>query len=573
MALLMGALFAAPASAITESEVEAQAAASGKEAVVGNVLIWFLCAVGFLKVSQKIDSFMQGIGLNVGHTGGSLLAEALIATRGIKMVTGGGGHTSGGNHSGAAGGNGIGSYFKGGLVGMASRRAANNAVKTATSNTTVNSPAFSSSSTSAHSSHKASNTAKSTQNTAQSVRHDGQGPIAAQSSSLGEMPRLSDQTGQAPVFAADSADVTATPATVDLTVPHEPAPINAPSREPAQTDILRTDTERTDFEPRDASPMDAAASTAATTIAAKTATASETEAEPPIILYDAPQVGMAQNTAAAEVTAGVAAVESAEQASVPPDSTPIAPTASDVTLSEGGDSIAVNSSEQMNGYSTERETLQGGNGTVIQTGPVVKTQTNEQSSAKSYSRASTQSSTVNNGSHTTHSAGRLIPSVHNSFKSYGIGGAMFMKSLSQGGGFANEVISRVARGDIQSTGTITGEMASHALNSYMGITAMGKDESSPALYNVEIGGGRISGVEVPAGTHQDVQFCMYDAAKYNAPEGEHTKVVTADGATWYKQYEQDAVDRKPYHAPDGTIAYNETIVKRMPHPPQRKDRM
>ena len=51
LTLLFGALFAAPAFAITESEVEAQAAASGKEAVVGNVLIWFLCAVGFLKVA------------------------------------------------------------------------------------------------------------------------------------------------------------------------------------------------------------------------------------------------------------------------------------------------------------------------------------------------------------------------------------------------------------------------------------------------------------------------------------------------------------------------------------------
>ena len=66
---------------------------------------------------------------------------------------------------------------------------------------------------------------------------------------------------------------------------------------------------------------------------------------------------------------------------------------------------------------------------------------------------------------------------------------------------------------------------------------------------------------------------MYDASQYVAPQGEHIKVVTADGATWYKQYAQDAVDRKPYNAPDGTVAYNETIVKRMPRPPQRKNRM
>ena len=48
-----------PAHAITEDEVLAQVDAAGKEAVAGNVLVWFLCAVAFLKVSQKIDSFMQ----------------------------------------------------------------------------------------------------------------------------------------------------------------------------------------------------------------------------------------------------------------------------------------------------------------------------------------------------------------------------------------------------------------------------------------------------------------------------------------------------------------------------------
>ena len=134
LALLLGAFFAAPAFAVTESEVEAQVAASSKEAVTGNVLIWFLCAVGFLKVSQKIDSFMQSIGLNVGHTGGSLIAEALIATRGVKTLTGFGSHASGSTGprtAGSSGTSGIGDYFKGGLIGMASRRAANNAVKTA----------------------------------------------------------------------------------------------------------------------------------------------------------------------------------------------------------------------------------------------------------------------------------------------------------------------------------------------------------------------------------------------------------------------------------------------------------
>ena len=83
--------------------------AVGKEAVSGNVLIWFMCAIGFLKVSQKVDSFMASLGVNVGHTGGSMLAEAMIAARGF---------------SGAG-------FASGGLAGVIKRNVTNNAVKTA----------------------------------------------------------------------------------------------------------------------------------------------------------------------------------------------------------------------------------------------------------------------------------------------------------------------------------------------------------------------------------------------------------------------------------------------------------
>lgn len=66
-----------PAFALTESEVQDQVNAVGKESVTGNLFVWFLCAIAFLKVSQKIDSFMSSLGINVGHTGGSMCnAEA-----------------------------------------------------------------------------------------------------------------------------------------------------------------------------------------------------------------------------------------------------------------------------------------------------------------------------------------------------------------------------------------------------------------------------------------------------------------------------------------------------------------
>ena len=77
-----------PAFALTESDVQSQVSASGKEGVAGNLFVWFLCAVAFLKISQKIDSFMQGLGINVGHTGGSIWHEIHNAYRTRRMLSG-----------------------------------------------------------------------------------------------------------------------------------------------------------------------------------------------------------------------------------------------------------------------------------------------------------------------------------------------------------------------------------------------------------------------------------------------------------------------------------------------------
>ena len=114
-----------PASALTESDVQSQVSASGKEGVAGNLFVWFLCAVAFLKISQKIDSFMQGLGINVGHTGGSMLAEAMLAARSIAAARGVAGRGRGGNagRAGSTGGNGGDSntFLQGGLAGVVNR--------------------------------------------------------------------------------------------------------------------------------------------------------------------------------------------------------------------------------------------------------------------------------------------------------------------------------------------------------------------------------------------------------------------------------------------------------------------
>lgn len=294
LALVFTSLFAVPAFAVTEDEVQQQVNAIGREGVTGNIFIWFLCAIGFLKVSQKIDSFMSSLGINVGHTGGSMLAEAMIAARGIASVKSFGGHGGGGSRSGASsGGSSGGGFASGGLAGVVSRSFQNSAVKNATGS-----------------------------------------------------------------------------------------------------------------------------------------------------------------------------------------------------------------------------------------------------------------------------------------KEGGLGGKAFASSLEKGGGFANRVIGTVATGNISTTGSMTGEKASAALSSYLGYTALGEDaEDVPNFSNVEIGGGRIMATETSSEHPEGIAIGMYHADQYMAPSGEYSTVTAADGTIWYKQYAADTVERKPYKAPDGNIAYNESIVKKLPDPPKRKDRI
>lgn len=290
--LVMVCMFSVPAFAMTESEVQAQVDAHGKEAVTGNVFIWFLCAIAFLKVSQKIDSFMSSLGINVGHTGGSMLGEAMIAARGIasaRNFAGGGGH--GGNGGGSSRGGTA--FTSGGLAGVVSRSFTNSAVKKATG-------------------------------------------------------------------------------------------------------------------------------------------------------------------------------------------------------SSGG----------------------------------------------------------------------------------GLGGKMYDASVSKGGGFANSVIGKVATGNISSTGSMTGKGAEDALMSYMGYTALEKGAADiPSYSNVEIGGGRIMATETSAEHPEGIAIGMYHTDQYMAPSGDYSTVTAVDGTTWYKQYAADTVQRTPYKAPDNTIAYKESIVKKLPDPPRRKDRV
>ena len=139
--LMLSLICCTQAFAIEESDVESAIAASSNEAVAGNIFIWFLCAVAFLKISQKIDSFIAGLGINVGRTGGSMLGELLIAGRALGTVAEGLGgavgnifnrnHATGNTPTNQA----AGQAFTGGgnsLIGVAKRAAGNAAASSAT---------------------------------------------------------------------------------------------------------------------------------------------------------------------------------------------------------------------------------------------------------------------------------------------------------------------------------------------------------------------------------------------------------------------------------------------------------
>lgn len=429
LALVLAAVLCTPALALTEAEVEAEVAASSKAAVTGNVLIWFLCAVAFLKVSQKIDSFMATMGVNVGRTGGSLMAEAMIAARGVSMLVKAGGGAIGGIGKavgGAAGGaspgtsGSAGGFFKGGLIGMAGRHITNSAVKTATTQT--------------------------------AAVHTAQKQSATAATHTGSTIHSSGNTNSA-THTASSMDMGGAGAKI----------------------------------------------------------------------HSAEHTGSEVQTDSATFAATMAQQEGVI-----------------ITGHETQAAVHTDSSTQGNSPGEHVHTQGSGTGTIP------------------------------NHGNTPQSSHSSTHSVHQT----SIGGAVFARSLASGGKFANDVIGTVARGDIRSTGSITGDLAAQSLSSYMGHTALGAGAQNISRYsNVEIGGGRITGTETPAGSKEGLAFGMYHAGQYAVPEGPHEKVHSADGALWYKQYAQDAVERKPYKAPDGTVAYEERIVKKLPTPPRRKDRI
>lgn len=122
-AVSLALLYCPAAFALTEDEAAAAVDAQGKDAVSGNLFLWLLCAIAFMKVSTKLDGILHSLGIGVSHSPGSMLSEALLAFRGFeigKAFMGLGAAKAAASTATAKAT--PGNTFAGGLSGMVSRR-------------------------------------------------------------------------------------------------------------------------------------------------------------------------------------------------------------------------------------------------------------------------------------------------------------------------------------------------------------------------------------------------------------------------------------------------------------------
>ena len=540
--LVLVAVMSTSAFAISESDVESAVSASGKESVSGNVLVWFLCAIAFLKVSQKIDSFLSSLGLNVGHTGGSMLSEAMIAMRAINTTTSAVGSALGsrGRHGSvpASGKSGAGSaaaagFFSGGLVGMASRKIASDAVRTATTEKNIVQPQQAEATVSrTHASsdtHSGSQSASEQQRQNTSQLDQNQQTVSSRAVNS-EQREKSQQALHESQHSMDASQLHQDTQSVQEQQFHA-----ALHTEDQQASHLSFQSENSEF-------------------AGSVVQSDEFEASSEEARMEQSQV---MQSALQQEQIGVTQREQAQH------------TQQDTQTVTFGQ---VESQSRQHTAQSDKQFFSVRNGLSKTTIAERTAQAQERPGRFLHSRTPSAAPASAPANEAPAARSAPIPSAPTQFHSFG--GTLFAKSLYQGGAFANDVIGTVAKGDYRTTGSITGETATRSLLSYMGLTALGEHATNiPHYQDVEIGGGRITGREFTPEHPGGIDFCMYHADQYSKPKGDYSKVYSADDAAWYKQYAADTVERKPYQAEDGKIAYHEKIVQKLPNPPQRKDRM
>ena len=540
--LVLVAVMSTSAFAISESDVESAVSASGKEAVSGNVLVWFLCAIAFLKVSQKIDSFLSSLGLNVGHTGGSMLSEAMIAMRAINTATSAVGSALGSRSrhgsvpaSGKPGGGSpaAAGFFSGGLAGMASCKIASDAVRTATTEKNIVQPQQAEATVSR--THASSDTHSGSQSASEQQRQNTSQLDQNQQTVSSRAVNSEQQERSQQALHESQHSVDASQLHQDTQTAQEQQFHAALHTEDQQASHLSFQSESSEFVGSvvQSDEFDASSEEARTEQSQVMQSALQQE-----------QIGVTQREQAQHIQQDTQAATFGQ----------------------------VESQSRQHTAQSNKQFFSVRNGLSKTTIAERTVQAQERPGRFLHSRTPSAAPASAPANEAPAARPAPIPSAPTQFRSFG--GTLFAKSLYQGGAFANDVIGTVAKGDYRTTGSITGETATRSLMSYMGFTVLGEHAPNiPRYQDVEIGGGRITGREFTPEHPGGIDFCMYHADQYAKPKGDYSKVYSADDAAWYKQYAADTVERKPYQTEDGKIAYHEKIVQKLPNPPQRKDRM
>ena len=368
--LLLLFIFSVHCYAITDAEVQAAVDSSSKESVTGNIFIWFLCAIAFMKVSQKIDSFMSSLGVSVGRTGGSMMAEAMIVARGMGTAFKTGGKFAGFGKEGVRNTAGTAPAGKGGFFGGIGRKMSEGATDMATG------------------------------------KKNASGIMA----SIGKK-AYEGSVGKGGSFA----------------------------------------------------------------------------------------------------TSVISSVARGE-------------------ISRMGTISGANGKSAMESYFGYNANVSKNSG---QTADINK------KSKMSLSHGGATSMSMNSKTDVSGNVG-----------------------VNTGGGHSGD-----------SGGNGAGSPSNFGGSVDMNPALSGSAEAVPVFSDIEMGGGRITGIETTSDFPDGRQFAMYDAEKYAKPEGKFETVTAVDNSKWYKQYAAPQVEKTPYIGPKGKVKYHEKIVERIPKAPARKDKI
>jgi len=611
--IILMTLFSISAFALTEAELKAQAEAMGKTTVSGNVFIWFLCAIAFLKISQKIDSFMSSLGINVGQTGGSMLGEVIIATRGLQMIknlTGRGGGAS--SSSGGSTGSGAASmgFGAGTFNNMVKTPPANNtnvsnsnaAINQNSGNAALSSSPSQNNNITAGGNNQGNLPAPAAGNPANQLT-GGNNPAPAGMLPAGQN-NPSPQTNNMPAndndgFLPESSMPQITSDNSSVMIPLENAENsgNMINSSPLDTNDILTGENNTGAVP-----------------------VSSFEASAPQILNGEPVNSIPAEQPGDNLDAGH-------------DSSPLM-----TDISAGGNHAEIPSSPQITGENSAG-IIPAGQPENIGNSPAVIPQKDNLSAgtnqtvipASQFESSMPLSAGVNQAG--TSPAGKndniggadsllssqsesvpmnishaKIPSspIGTSAPQTANGNSIGTLPAEQSGSIGNAAdvspqVSNMPAGissHAESAPTSQHESTTHIIseNSPTGISpdgyagqsgsfgdsadltpelfvsSMGYTEHAgiPDYSNLQSGDGMITGTETSAANPGGIEFGMYNADQYTAPEGTHTIETAADGSKWYKQYAETPKEQKPNTAqPNGSIAQNQAKPK-LPAIPLRK---